>query len=95
MRFGYHQLRIIPDDIFKTAFRTRCGHYELMVMPYDLTNAPMAFINLMDRVFKPCLNTFVVVSIDDILIYYKDRDQHITHLRTVLQTLSNNNYMAN
>jgi len=85
-RFGYRQLRIKPEDISKTAFRTRYGPYEFIVMPFDLSNAPATFMDLMNKVFKPYLSKFVVIFIDDILIYSKDKDEHTTHLRTVLQT---------
>ena len=87
MRSGYHQLRIKPDDIPKTVFRTRYGHHEFTVMPFGLTNAPAAFMDLMNRVFRPYLDISLVVFIDDILIYSKDRDEHADHLRMVLQTL--------
>ena len=83
----YPQLKIKHKDIPKTEFRTRYGHYEFAVMPFGLTNAPAAFMDLMNRVFKPYLDKFIVVFIDDILIYSKDREEHANHLRMVLQTL--------
>ena len=74
-------------DVPKTTFRTRYGHYEFLVMPFGLTNAPAAFMDLMNRVFRPYLDKFVVVFIDDILVYSKDEQEHEQHLNIVLQTL--------
>nr|GEZ86807.1 putative reverse transcriptase domain-containing protein [Tanacetum cinerariifolium] len=87
IRLGYHQLRVREEDIPKTAFRTRYGHYEFQVMPFGLTNAPEVFIDLINRVCKPYLDKFVIVFIDDILINSKDEKEHEEHLKAILKLL--------
>ncbi|CAN4091633.1 unnamed protein product [Withania somnifera] len=86
LRSGYHRLCICTEDIPKTAFRTRYGHYEFLVMSFGLTNAPAAFMDLMHRVLKTYLDFFVIVFIDDILVYSRSNLDHEQHLGLVLQT---------
>ncbi|KAL0550276.1 hypothetical protein IC582_014782 [Cucumis melo] len=91
---GYHQLSIRDSDIPKTALHFRYRHYEFIVMSFGLTNASAVFINLMSRVFKDILDTFVIVFIDDILVYSKTKAEHEEHLHRVLETLRANKLYA-
>ncbi|GJY98394.1 putative reverse transcriptase domain-containing protein [Tanacetum coccineum] len=87
LRSGYHQLRVREQDIPKTAFRTRYGHFEFQVMPFGLTNAHAVFMDLMNRVRKTYLDKFIIVFMDDILIYSKDKKEHEEHLKAILELL--------
>jgi len=90
LRSGYHQIRVNSRDILKTVFRTRYDHYEYLVMPFGVTNATGMFMDYMNRIFHPYLDSFVVVFIDNILVYSKTREEHEENLRVVLQTLKDN-----
>nr|GEW24944.1 reverse transcriptase domain-containing protein [Tanacetum cinerariifolium] len=87
LRSGYYQLRVREEDIPKTAFKTRYGHYEFQVMQFGLTNAPMIFMDLMNQVWKPYLDKFIIVFIDDILICSKNEEEHAEHLKLILELL--------
>ena len=87
LRLGYHQLRVRGEDIPKMTFRTRYSHYEFLVIPFGLTNAPVAFMELINRLFQSYLDSFVIIFIDDILVYSKNKGDHMDHLRVVLQVL--------
>jgi len=94
LRSGYHQLRVRGVDIPKTSFRTRYGHFEFVVMSFGLTNSPAAFMDLVNRVFRQYLDSFMIVFIDDILIYSRSEGEHMDHLRIVLQVLKDHQLYA-
>ncbi|KAA3471063.1 DNA/RNA polymerases superfamily protein [Gossypium australe] len=95
LRSGYYQLRVKDSDVLKTAFRMGYGNYEFLVMAFGLRNAPAIFMDLMNWIFRPYLDRFIVVFIDDILIYSYDEPEHAEHLRIVLQTLRDKHFFAN
>ena len=94
MKFGYHQLKIKEQDISKTAFRTWSSHFEFLMMPFGLMNAPAVFMDLMNLVIQTYIDQFIVVFIDDIVVYSNTREEHATHLRIILQTLKEHQLFA-
>lgn len=88
LRFGYHQIRMSPDNVLKMVFRTHHGHFELLVLPFGLCNAPSPFQAMMSSILQPFLCRFVLVFFDDILIYSRTWVEHLRHVRHVLQTLT-------
>ena len=95
LRFGYHQIRVKPSDVPKSAFCTHEGHYEFLVIPFDLTNAPTTFQSLMNEIFCNCLNKFVLVFFDDSLVYNQTLEEHQQHLDYVLQILKTHPLLSN
>ena len=96
LKLDYYHIKISNLDVLKNAFQTRYGHYEFLVMLFGLTNVPATFMALMNKVFQPYLDKFVILFIDDILVYSRNKEEHEQHLRIVLQTLrTKNSYMLN
>lgn len=94
LRFGYHQIRIHEGNIHKTTFRTHEGHYKFVLMLFGLTNTPTTFQSLMNDLFRPYIRRFILVFFNDILVYSKSWEDHLTHLHIVLKILAANELFA-
>eukprot|EP00253_Pinus_taeda_P020440 PITA_20440 len=95
LKSGYHQVPIKPSDVLKTTFKSKEGFFEWLVMPFGLTNSPATFMRLMDDILQPFTNSFVVVYLDEILIFSQRWEEHLHHIRSILQTLRQHKLCAN
>ena len=94
LRSGYHQIRVHPSDVYKTAFRTQYGHFEFLVLPFGLTNAPATFMHLVHSILREQLGDFIVIFLDDILVYSRDLSSHMAHVRKAFQILRQHSLYA-